>query len=102
MTSVAIDWIHHTDAWRLLRYPLAILALLTIYIQVTVNFVRVAPDSSEASWSRHMILFWSDPATTALARQEFSHAESAVAGRGAVFFVDQHPVAMLANCRLFT
>ena len=92
--AVAIDWIHRTDAWLLIRYPLAILALLTIYIQVTVNFVRVAPDSSEASWSRHMILFWSEPATTALARQEFSHAESAIAGRGAVFFVDQHPVAM--------
>jgi len=28
-----------------------------------------------------------------LTRQEFSHAESAVVGRGAVFFVDQHPVA---------
>lgn len=92
--AAAIDWIHHTDTWRLIRYPLAALAILTIYVQVTVNFVRVAPDSSEAAWSRHMILFWSDFATTALARQEFSHAESAVTGHGSVFFVDQHPVAM--------
>jgi uncharacterized protein (TIGR03663 family) len=94
LAAAAIDWIHRTDAWVLIRYPLAMLALLTIYVQVTANFVRVAPDSSEASWSRHMLLFWSDPATSAVARQEFSHAESAVAGRGSVFFVDQHPVAM--------
>src|SRR6202050_2866979 len=90
--AVAIDWIHRTNAWRQIRYPLAALALLTIYTQVSVNFVRLAPDSSEAAWSRHMLLFWSDPATTSLTRQEFSHAESAIAVRGSVFFVDPHPV----------
>src|SRR5208337_3813785 len=47
----------------------------------------------EAAWSRHMLLYWIDPATTMLAEQEFSHAERAVTDRGTVFLAEQSPVA---------
>jgi hypothetical protein len=92
MGAAAIDRIHHTDAWRYLRYPLGVLLLLTIYVQLAINFVHVAPEPSEASWSRHMLLYWTDPATTMLAEQEFRHAERAVTDRGTVFFTEQSPV----------
>ncbi len=91
--AAGIDWIHHTQGWRFVRYPLAVLAVLSIYVQLTVIFVRVAPDPSEASWSRHMLLYWTDAATTTEAQQEFSHAERAVTDRGAVFFADDSPAA---------
>jgi hypothetical protein len=40
-----------------------------------------------------MLLYWTDPATTMLAEQEFSHAERAVTDRGTVFLAQQSPVA---------
>jgi uncharacterized protein (TIGR03663 family) len=93
MGATAIDRIHHTDAWRYVRYPIGVLVLLTIYVQLAINFVHLAPEPSEASWSRHMLLYWTDPATTMLAEQEFRHAERAVTDRGTVFFAEQSPVA---------
>jgi hypothetical protein len=91
--AAIIDRIHRSDAWRALRYPILALALLTIYVQFAVNFVHVAPDPSEASWAHHMLLFWSDPATTTIAEQEFNHDERALTGHGTVFLDDQSPVA---------
>jgi uncharacterized protein (TIGR03663 family) len=91
--AAAIDRIHRTDAWLVLRYPIGLLVLLTIYLQLAINFVHVAPEPAEASWSRHMLLYWTDPATTMLAEQEFSHAERAVSDRGKVFFTDEGSVA---------
>jgi uncharacterized protein (TIGR03663 family) len=93
MGAVVIDRIHRTDAWLILRYPIAVLALVTIYVQLAINFVHVAPEPAEASWSRHMLLYWTDPATTTLAKEEFSHAERAVTDRGTVFLAAQSPVA---------
>ncbi len=92
MGAAVIDRIHHTDAWLYVRYPIGILALLTIYVQLAINFIHVAPDPSEASWSHHMLLYWTDPATTMLAEQEFSHAERAVTDRGTVFLAEPNPV----------
>ncbi len=92
MGAAVIDRIHHTDAWRYVRYPIGVLALLTIYVQLAINFVHVAPDPSEASWSHHMLLYWTDPATTMLAEQEFSHAERAVTDRGTVFLAEPNAV----------
>jgi hypothetical protein len=92
MGAVVIDRLHHTDAWRFLRYPIAALALLTLYVQLAINFVHVSPDPTEASWSRHMLLFWTDPTTSDLAKEEFSHAQRAVSDRGTVFFAQPGPV----------
>ena len=92
MGAAVIDRIHRTDAWRYVRYPIGVLALLTIYVQLAINFVHVAPDPSEASWSHHMLLYWTDPATTMLAEEEFSHAERAVTDRGTVFLAEPSPV----------
>jgi len=94
MGAVLIDNLHRSAAWRWVRYPVAVLVLLTIYVQLATNFVRVAPDPSEASWSRHMLLFWTDdPATTMLAEEEFAHAERAVTDRGKVFLTEPSPLA---------
>src|SRR5579872_5600020 len=91
--AALIDLIHRTEAWRVVRYPILALALLTFYVQLATNFVHVAPDPSEASWAHHMLLFWTDPATTTIAEQEFSHDERAVTDRGTVFFAEDGPVA---------
>ncbi len=92
MGAAVIDRIHCTAAWQILRYPIALLALLTIYVQLAANFIHFAPDPSEASWAHHMLLFWTEPATTMLAEEEFSHAERAVTDRGTVFLVEPNAV----------
>jgi hypothetical protein len=93
MGAVLIDTLHATAAWRWFRYPAALLMLLTIYVQLATNFVHFAPDSSEASWSRRLLLFWTDPATTTAAEEEFAHAERAVTDRGTAFLMEPSPVA---------
>ena len=92
MGAAVIDRIHCTAAWQILRYPIALLALLTIYVQLAANFIHFAPDPSEASWAHHMLLYWTEPATTMVTEEEFSHAERAVTDRGTVFLADPNSV----------
>ncbi len=91
--AAIIDRIHRSEAWHAIGYPILALALLTIYVQFAINFVHVAPDPSEASWAHHMLLFWTDPATTTIAEQEFNHDERTLTERGTVYLDDQSPVA---------
>lgn len=93
MGAAFIDLIHRSEAWRVVRYPILALALLSAYVQLATNFVHVAPDPSEAAWAHHVLLFWTDPATTMIAEQEFNHDERAVTERGTVFFAEDTPVA---------
>ncbi len=91
MGAAVIDRIHRLDLWLIVRYPIAALALLTIYVQLATNFIHFAPEPSEASWAHHMLLYWTEPATTMLAEEEFSHAERAVSDRGTVYLADPNP-----------
>jgi hypothetical protein len=62
--AIGIEHLHHTNAWRYVRFPLAVLGLLTLYLQLLSNFVYLAPDASEAQWSQHANLAWREGATT--------------------------------------
>jgi hypothetical protein len=89
--AFGVDYLHHTSAWRIIRYPLAALAALTLYVQVLTNFVYAAPDASEASWARHANLFWFDGATTVQMRDESARALDGITPADAtVFFKDDH------------
>ncbi|MGD0075893.1 MAG: hypothetical protein ABSD31_16350 [Candidatus Binataceae bacterium] len=96
MGAIAIDYGARRSGWRIVQYPLIVLAVLTIYVALTVNFCRDVPDASEATWARHMLLYWSDPATTAQAREESTHlrgtvARSAGGQTGGIFFSGDAP-----------
>jgi uncharacterized protein (TIGR03663 family) len=89
--AFGVDYLHHTSAWRIIRYPLAALAALTLYVQVLTNFVYAAPNASEASWARHANLFWFDGATTVQTRDESARAlEGITPADATVFFKDDH------------
>jgi uncharacterized protein (TIGR03663 family) len=89
--AFGVDYLHHTSAWRIIRYPLAALAALTLYVQVLTNFVYAAPDASEASWARHANLFWFDGTTTVQTRDESARAlEGITPADATVFFKDDH------------
>jgi len=94
--ALAIDYFIGQGAWRIVRYPLILLAGLTIYVALIVNFGFDVPDASEATWARHALLYWSDPATTAQARTEAMRLRSIV-GRteggqgGGIFFRGDAP-----------
>ncbi len=91
--AFAVDYLHHTPAWTVIRYPLAALALLTLYVQAVNSFVLYAPDASEAPWARRALLFWSEPATTFQAPQECARVLAELPAHGArVFFADGSPV----------
>jgi predicted membrane-bound mannosyltransferase len=75
--AIGLDWLHHREAWRALRVPLAVLAAITFYVGAVANFVCAVPDASEAPWARHANLFWDAPATTEQARL---YARQAAAG----------------------
>jgi len=81
--AVAVEWMHQSARWDSMRYAIAAAALLTLYVQVLTSFAYPAPDTSEAPWSRHVLLFWSEPATAIQIRKECARAESSVSLGGA-------------------
>jgi hypothetical protein len=81
--AYAVDWMHRTVQWNSIRYALAAALALTLYVQLAVNFVHPAPDTSEAPWRRHALLFWSEPATSIQTVRECRRARSAVSPAGA-------------------
>jgi predicted membrane-bound mannosyltransferase len=88
--AFGVDYLHHTGAWRIIRYPLAALAALTLYVQVLTNFVYAAPDASEASWARHASLFWFDGATTIQTRDESARALEGITPADATAFFNDN------------
>lgn len=67
--AIGIEALSRSRAWNLVFYPLAVLGLVTLNVQIIANFTIVAPDPGEASWARHALLFWSEPATAAGVRE---------------------------------
>ncbi|MGH7933581.1 MAG: hypothetical protein ACREQN_10500 [Candidatus Binataceae bacterium] len=61
--AFGVDYLHHTGAWRAVRYPLLALAILTVYVQVLANFVHYAPAAGQAPWARQLSLY-ANAATT--------------------------------------
>ncbi len=78
LAAYGLDWMHQSERWYSIRYAIAAGVALTLYVQLTVNFVYPAPDSSEAPWRRHALLFWSEPATSIQTVRECRRASNAV------------------------
>jgi predicted membrane-bound mannosyltransferase len=83
LAAVAVEWMHQSTRWDSIRYAVAAAAMLTLYVQVLTNFAYPAPDTSEAPWNRHALLFWSEPATAIQIRKECERAENSVSVGGA-------------------
>ena len=91
--AFAIDYLHHSIGWNVIRYPLAALALLTLYVQAANSFVWYAPDASQAPWARSALLFWTEPATTLQTPQECAQVLGELPKAGAsAFFGEKSPV----------
>jgi len=93
--AIGIDWLHHTEAWRMIRLPLAAIAAITLYIGAIGNFVCYAPDASEAPWARHANLYWGDAATTEQARLYSRQAAAGIPPASATVFFDGQVAASL-------
>ncbi|MGZ3619329.1 MAG: hypothetical protein ACXVAA_02380, partial [Candidatus Binataceae bacterium] len=91
--ALLIESLHHTFAWSIIRYPLAVLALLALSVQVANNFIWYAPDASEAPWARTALLYWTDPTTTLQTRVECARVTAQAPAHGAkAFFAADSPV----------
>ncbi len=89
--AIGLDWLHHSDAWRMVRVPLAVIAVLTLYIGAVANFACYGPDASEAPWARHANLYWGAAATTVQTRLYARQAAGGIAPSNAtVFFEDEN------------
>ena len=92
--AIGLDWLHHSDIWRLVRVPLAVIALVTLYIGAVANFASYGPDASEAPWARHANLYWGAAATTVQTRLYARQAAGGIAPADAtVFFEDENEPA---------
>ncbi|MGB8411811.1 MAG: hypothetical protein WCE23_03190 [Candidatus Binatus sp.] len=78
LAAYGLDWMHQSERWCSIRYAIAAGVALTLYVQLTANFVYPAPDTSEAPWRRHALLFWSEPATSIQTVRECRRASNAV------------------------
>jgi hypothetical protein len=93
--AIGIDWLHHREAWRVLRLPLAVLVAITLYISAVANFLCAVPDASEAPWARHTNLFWGAKVTTEQARLYASQAAAGIPPASATVFFDGEVAAPL-------
>lgn len=84
--GIGIEWLHHTDAWRLVRLVAGIVAALTVYVQILTNFVYYAPDASEAAWNRHANLYWDAMMTTLQTRVYCGRAMAGITPEDATVF----------------
>jgi predicted membrane-bound mannosyltransferase len=89
--AYGVDWMHRTAPWNSIRYAIAGAIVLTLYVQVVTNFVYPAPDTSEAPWRRHALLFWSEPATSIQTARECERAQSALPGGASAMISDDAP-----------
>jgi hypothetical protein len=87
--AYAVDWMHRSERWGTIRYAIAGVIGLTLYVQLLVNFVYPAPDVSEAPWRRHALLLWSEPATSIQTVRECARARNAVPPAGATAMVPE-------------
>ncbi len=83
LAAYAVDWMHESERWNSIRCAIAAGVALTLYVQFAVNFVHPAPDTNEAPWRRHALLFWSEPATSIQTVRECKRARNAVSPAGA-------------------
>jgi len=81
--AYAVDWMHRSLRWNSIRYALAAAVALTLYVQIATNFVFSVPDAGEASWRRHALLFWSEPATSIRTVKECERVRNSVSAAGA-------------------
>ncbi len=91
--SLAIDALYRTAAWNVLRYPLLVLAAVTLYVQAANSFLWYAPDASEAPWARTALLYWTVPVTTLQAKAACARVTDLIPAHGATgYFADSSPV----------
>jgi uncharacterized protein (TIGR03663 family) len=89
--AYGVDWMHRTAPWNSIRYAIAGAIALTLYVQVVTNFVYPAPDTSEAPWRRHALLFWSEPVTSIQTARECERAQGALPGGASATISDDAP-----------
>ena len=90
--AYALDWMHRSEQWKSIRYAITAAVALTLYVQLATNFIHPAPDTSEAPWRRHALLFWSEPATSIQTVRECARVHNAVSPAGAsVMIPDDAP-----------
>jgi uncharacterized protein (TIGR03663 family) len=91
--ALAIESLHHTIAWSIVRYPLAVLAALTLCVQLANNFLWYAPDASQAPWARTALLYWTAPATSLQTPVQCARVLDQTPAHGAsAFFASDSPV----------
>ncbi|MGH8012779.1 MAG: hypothetical protein ACREQ4_09800 [Candidatus Binataceae bacterium] len=110
--AFGIEYLHHSEAWAVLRYVFATLLLFTIYLQMTANFVYFAPSQAQAPWARHLSLYARDATTLETPQLCAAAIKGIPAASATVFFPpntaaalhwylrDLRPVARASNARV--
>lgn len=78
LAALGVEQVHQTVRWDSIRYGYTTAAALTLYVQLLTSFAYPAPDTSEAPWNRHALLFWSEPATAIQTRKECARVENSL------------------------
>lgn len=82
LAAFGVEGLHRSERWPSIRYGIAAFAALTIWVQLTTNFICRAPNTNEAAWNRHALLYWQTPTTSLQTRKEFSRAAGSVTANG--------------------
>ncbi|HUA35563.1 MAG TPA: hypothetical protein VMA09_18280 [Candidatus Binataceae bacterium] len=86
LAAIGINALAMSSAWTGVRIAIAALGLLTLYVATLVNFVFSAPNTGQAAWRRHLLLYWVEPSTTIQTRHECMRILSAPQNADASFW----------------
>jgi hypothetical protein len=89
--AYGIDWMHQSEQWNSIKYAIGAAVALTLYVQFTTNFMYPAPDTSEAPWRRHALLFWSAPTTSIQTVTECERVRGEAPAGASAFVPDDTP-----------
>jgi hypothetical protein len=89
--AYGIDWMHQSEQWHSIRYAIGAAVVLTFYVQVMTNFIYPAPDTSEAPWRRHALLYWDAPTTSIQTVTECERARREAPTGATAFVPDDAP-----------
>jgi predicted membrane-bound mannosyltransferase len=87
LAAYAVECIHQLERWTSVRYAVAAAVAVTLCVQLTTNFVYPAPDTSEAPWRRHALLFWTEPTTSIRTVRECERVRREIPATAASAFI---------------
>ncbi|HXW82771.1 MAG TPA: glycosyltransferase family 39 protein [Candidatus Binataceae bacterium] len=89
--AIGLQWLYGFAAWKAIRYPIAAVLAVSIWMQALANALVLAPDPGRPPWRQHAVLFWQEGAGTYELRSECDLLQQTLPDDAKVFLATSAP-----------